>query len=447
MRRAARGEPELPGDLGRQILTLSSPLADAADLDSLLDRVGDARYVLLGEASHGTHEYYLWRARITQRLIREKGFRFVAVEGDWPACRRLDRYVRGEFPGSTAPAVLAAAFDRWPTWMWANWEIAALADWLRGHNDGRPAAERVGFYGLDVYSLWESLYAVIDYLKQRHPEAVAAAYDAFRCFEPYAEDPQQYARGTLFVPAGCQEEVLSLLHAVSARAAHEAEAGSDETGLDALMNAEALKGAEAYYRTMVSGGGASWNLRDRHMADTLDRLIRFHGPGAKAIVWEHNTHIGDARHTDMVDDGMFKVGQLVRQEHAADGVLLVGFGSSQGTVVAGREWDAPPEVMPVPPARAGSWEHALHAMDAQDRLLLFRSPPDTDTDTASALAVPRGHRAIGVVYHPELEWGNYVPTVLPLRYDAFLYLDRTQALHPLPVEPQREAPELYPWGV
>ncbi|MDP9363717.1 MAG: erythromycin esterase family protein [Chloroflexota bacterium] len=441
MRRAPRGEPKLAGELGQQILTLSYQLGEAGDLDPLLDRVGDARFVLLGEASHGTHEYYLWRARITQRLIREKGFRFVAVEGDWPACHRVDRYVRGQIPGATATEVLADAFEQWPTWMWANWEIAALADWLRRHNDGRPREEQVGFFGLDVYSLWESLYAVIDYLKQHHPEAVPAAYEAFRCFEPFAEDPQQYARGTLLVPEGCRQEVLGLLHAVSERAADEA--GNDQTDLNALMNAEALKGAEAYYRTMVGGGADSWNLRDRHMADTLDRLIRFHGPDAKAIVWEHNTHIGDARHTDMADEGMFNVGQLVRQEHEANGVVLVGFGSYEGTVVAGRSWDAPMQVMPVPPARAGSWEHALHLMDAQDRLLLFRRPPDT----GGALALPRGHRAIGVVYHPEYEWGNYVPTVLPLRYDAFLYLDRTRALHPLHVEPRREPPDLYPWGV
>ena len=443
MSRAARAEPDLAGELGQQILTLSYPLADAEDLDPLLDRVGDARYVLLGEASHGTHEYYLWRARITQRLIREKGFSFIAVEGDWPACHRLDRYVRGEIPGSTAGEVLAEAFDRWPTWMWANWEIAALADWLRGHNDGLPKGERVGFYGLDLYSLWESLSAVMDYLSEHQPDAVTAAYQAFRCFQPYAEDPQQYALGTLLVPDGCREEVLALLDAVAQRAAREA--ATDESSLDALMNARAVKDAEAYYRTMVAGGAASWNLRDRHMADTLDRLIRFHGPDAKAIVWEHNTHIGDARQTDMADEGMFNVGQLVRQEHDVDGVILVGFGSHEGTVIAGREWDGPMEVMPVPPARAGSWEHALHLMDARDRLLLFRRPPDA----GSALAVPRGHRAIGVVYHPELEWGNYVPTVLPLRYDAFLYLDQTRALHPLRVEvqPGREVPDLYPWGV
>jgi erythromycin esterase-like protein len=435
----AQTAPRSNGSLGRDILTFSSPLHDARDLDPLLDRIGDARYVLLGEASHGTHEYYLWRARISRRLIEEKDFRFIAVEGDWPDCFRVNRYIRGELD-DTAEEVLRG-FDRWPTWMWANWEIVALADWLRLHNEGRPEDERVGFYGLDVYSLWESLYEIIGYLKQHHPDAVGAAYRAFRCFEPYAEDPQEYAVATLFVPDACRDEVLGLLRAVRERVAEDA--AGDETSLDALMNAEAVKDAEAYYRTMVRGGAESWNLRDRHMADTLDRLMRHYGPDAKAIVWEHNTHIGDARYTTMANEGMFNVGQLVRQEHGGDGVVLTGFGSSQGTVAAGRSWDAPMEVMTVPLARAGSWEHALHLMDAEDRLLLFQPP----IDAGDALAVPRGHRAIGVVYHPEAEWSNYVPTVLPLRYDAFLYLDRTQALHPLHVEPRTGPPELYPWGV
>jgi erythromycin esterase len=439
MRPIERAEPTANGFLSRQIVTLSSPLENVEDLNPLLERIGDARYVLLGEASHGTHEYYLWRARISRRLIEEKGFRFIAVEGDWPDCFRVNRYVHGKLDDLTAEEVLRG-FDRWPTWMWANWEVVALAEWLHLHNEGRPEDEQAGFYGLDVYSLWESLYEIIGYLKQHDPDAVGAAYQAFRCFEPYAEDPQEYARATLFVPDTCREEVLALLRTVRERAAGDA---GDETSLDAIMNAEAVKNAEEYYRTMVRGGAASWNLRDRHMADTLDRLMRYYGPDAKAIVWEHNTHVGDARYTTMANEGMYNVGQLVRQEHGDDGVVLAGFGSSQGTVVAGRSWDAPMEVMPVPPARAGSWEHALHLMEAEDRLLLFHTP----VDAGDALAVPRGHRAIGVVYHPEAEWGNYVPTVLPLRYDAFLYLDQTQALHPLHVEPKGGPPELYPWGV
>ena len=439
MRSAESIEPIDEGKLGQQVLTRSSPLTDSGDLDPLLERIGDARYVLLGEASHGTHEYYLWRARISRRLIEEKGFTFIAVEGDWPDCFAVNRYINGEITDATAEQVLDE-FERWPTWMWANWEIVALAEWLREHNEDRPEQERIGFYGLDVYSLWESLAEVVGYLRQHHPDAVEAAYEAFRCFQPYAEDPQAYARATLFVPDACRQEVEDLLRTVRERAS---EAIDDASDLDAVMNAEALKGAAEDYRTMVRGGAESWNLRDRHMADTLDRLMRYHGPDAKAIVWEHNTHIGDARYTDMAGEGMFNVGQVVRQERDAEGVVLVGFGSYEGSVVAGRGWGAPMEVLPLPPARAGSWEHALHQMEAQDRLLLFQPPVEAD----DALAVPRGHRAVGVVYHPEYEAGNYVPTVLPLRYDAFLYLDRTQALHPLHIEPHDGQPDLYPWGV
>jgi erythromycin esterase-like protein len=433
-------EQEVETDLNQQILTLSYPLDDADDLDPLLDRIGDARFVLLGEASHGTHEYYLWRARISKRLIEEKGFRFISVEGDWPDCYRVNQYIQGELSDTTAKDVLHA-FERWPTWMWANWEIVAFTEWLHDYNDGRPPDEKVGFYGLDVYSLWESLEAILGYLKDHDPDALPAAQKAFRCFEPYGEDPQEYARATLFVPETCEREVIDLLNTIRQQAASKVD--NNATALNAVMNAEVVKGAETYYRTMVHGGGTSWNVRDRHMADTLNRLMQFYGADAKAIVWEHNTHIGDARYTDMASAGMFNVGELVRQEHEPAGVVLAGFGSYQGTVIAARQWDAPMEVMPVPPARAGSWERALHDLGAEDRLLLFHRP----ADTASALAVPRGQRAIGVVYHPEFEAGNYVPTVLPLRYDAFMYLDQTQALHPLHIEPRTTAPELYPWGV
>jgi erythromycin esterase-like protein len=432
-------EPDVDSGVSDQIVTISYPLEDAQDLDPLLDRIGDARFVLLGEASHGTHDYYLWRARLSRRLIEEKGFRFIGVEGDWPDCYEVNRYVQGELPDTTARDVLHR-FDRWPTWMWANWEIVAFAEWLRGHNERQPEDGKVGFYGLDVYSLWESLRDITDYLREHQPDAVEAAQRAYRCFEPYSEDPQEYARATLFTPQSCQQEVLDLLSAVREKAA-KAE-GQNPALLNAVMNAEVVSGAETYYRTMVYGGSASWNVRDRHMSETLNRLMRFYGHDAKAIVWEHNTHIGDARYTDMAAAGMFNVGELVRQEHADQGVVLAGFGSYQGTVIAGRAWDAPMEVMTVPPARPGSWERALHEMGAEDRLLIFQRPA-----VSNALAVPRGHRAIGVVYQPEYEAGNYVPTVLPLRYDAFMYLDQTEALHPLHITPSAEPPELYPWNV
>lgn len=440
MPRTATPAAEANTDLSRQVLTLSYPLENSADLDPLLERIGDARYVLLGEASHGTHDYYLWRARISRRLIEEKGFNFIGVEGDWPDCFQVNRYIQGELPDQTAESVLRT-FSRWPTWMWANWEIVALAEWLHDRNQDRPAAERVGFYGLDVYSLWESLAAITKYLREKHPEALAAAEEAYRCFEPYYEDPQGYAIATQFIPKDCEGEVLELLTTVLKKAGAGAETNPND--FNAVMNAEALKGAETYYRTMVSGD-ESWNVRDRHMADTLNRLMRFYGPNAKAIVWEHNTHVGDARYTDMAAAGMFNVGQLVRESHRDDGVVLVGFGSHRGSVIAGRAWDAPMQAMTVPPALPGSWEHALHDLDAEDRLLLFEHP----LEPGNALAVPRGHRAIGVVYHPQAERGNYVPTVLPLRYDAFLYIDETSALHPLHIAAvSAEPPELYPWGV
>ncbi|HET8521983.1 MAG TPA: erythromycin esterase family protein, partial [Thermomicrobiales bacterium] len=374
MRRMLHAEPEVETDLNQQILTLSYPLDDTDDLDPLLDRIGDARFVLLGEASHGTHEYYLWRARISKRLIEEKGFRFISVEGDWPDCYRVNQYIQGELSDTTAKDVLHA-FERWPTWMWANWEIVAFTEWLHDYNDGRPPDEKVGFYGLDVYSLWESLEAILGYLKDHDPDALPAAQKAFRCFEPYGEDPQEYARATLFVPETCEREVIDLLNTIRQQAASKVD--NNATALNAVMNAEVVKGAETYYRTMVHGGGTSWNVRDRHMADTLNRLMQFYGADAKAIVWEHNTHIGDARYTDMASAGMFNVGELVRQEHEPAGVVLAGFGSYQGTVIAARQWDAPMEVMPVPPARAGSWERALHDLGAEDRLLLFHRPADT----------------------------------------------------------------------
>jgi erythromycin esterase-like protein len=423
----------------------SRPLRSTADLDPLLDRIGEARYVLLGEASHGTHEYYTWRDALSRRLIEEKGFSFLAVEGDWPDCYRVNRYARG-LPGSgdSAREVLHV-FERWPTWMWANEEVADLVGWLRRHNEGLPAERTVGFYGLDVYSLWDSLYQVLGYLGKHDPRALPAIRRAFQCFEPYGEDVHDYAGATRWVDASCEDEVVALLAGLR-RSAGQHPGDGREARFNVEQNALVVKNAEHYYRTMVRGGSESWNIRDRHMAQTLERLMRHHGPGAKAIVWEHNTHIGDARFTDMTDDGMVNVGQLVREAHAPDGVVLVGFGSNRGSVIAGEQWEAPMERMEAPPSRPGSWEDVLHQAGPENRLLLLE-----EARTHEEFLAERGHRAIGVVYHPDLEhYGSYVPTVLPLRYDAFLYLDETRALRPLhevKPRPESEAPETYPSGV
>jgi erythromycin esterase len=411
---------------------LALPLDEPHDLDPLLERIGDARFVLLGEASHGTQEFYAWRAALTRRLIAEKGFSFVAVEGDWPDCWAVHRSVTHapEAPGD--PAKVLAGFDRWPTWMWANTEVVRFTRWLRRHNAALPAERRVGFYGLDVYSLWDSLRAVLDYLREHEPEHVEAALRAFRCFEPYAEDPQAYALATHLVPTSCEDPVLVMLRGLRAIREHGAD-GSPDGRFDAEQNARVAAGAEAYYRAMIRGGPSSWNVRDRHMAETLDQLVAHHtdraGDGApvKAVVWEHNTHVGDARYTDMARSGMVNVGQLVREQHGEDDVVIVGFGASEGTVVAARAWGDPARVMTVPPARRGSVEDLIGSAVETDAALFV--VPD---DAPGWLAERRDHRAIGVVYDPRSEhWGNYVPTVLGRRYDAFCWFRDSRALTPI----------------
>lgn len=428
-------------ELVRQLAACTTPMTNDADLAPLLDRIGDARYVLIGEASHGTHEFYHWRARLTRRLIAEKGFSFVAVEGDWPDCYRVNRYVKGlPDAGPNAYEVLHA-FDRWPTWMWANHDVVAFAEWLRTYN--QATGGDVGFYGLDVYSLWDSLHAVHDYLTDADPPTARHAETVLQCFEPYGDEPQAYAHASQFAPETCESAVISLLVQLLDRretlGQHDAEAY-----FAAEQNALVVRNAERYYRAMMKGNSASWNVRDLHMADTLDRLMRHHPPGAKAVVWEHNTHIGDARATDMALAGMVNLGQLVRQRHGEALTVLIGFSSYAGSVIAATAWEAPMRQMTVPKAEPGSWDELLHRYLPADKLLIF--PPEG----ATALQRTRGQRAIGVVYHPQYErFGNFVPTRLADRYDALIHLDRTRAIQPLHMAPRHlgEPPETYPWAV
>jgi erythromycin esterase-like protein len=444
IRRFRRGEEAEAEHQFNELRSRAQALATAGDLDPLIERIGDARFALLGEATHGTAEFYTWRAEISRRLIVERGFQFIAVEGDWPACDHLHHYIQGSADAGADAHEALQAFDRWPTWMWANEEVAELAEWLRRHNQSRPEAERVGFHGLDVYSLWDSLYAVLGYLRRVDPGALEAAHRSLRCFEPYGEEAEQYARATArLVPQSCEDEVVDLLSQIRHKipAYREDDRGA---AFRAEQNALVVQNAEAYYRAMVRGGPESWNIRDRHMAETLERLAEHYGPRSRGVVWEHNTHIGDARYTDMAGDGMVNIGQLARQRWGENDVVLVGFATHRGRVIAGRAWDAPWQPMDVPEAREGSWEDLLHRAVGRDSLLLLsgadRSPP---------LRESRGHRAIGVVYHPEYEhMGNYVPTVLSRRYDALVYLDETNALHPLPVRPElhEEIPETFPSG-
>jgi erythromycin esterase-like protein len=434
-----------------QVRAAAKPLESASDLEPLLELIGDARYVLLGEATHGTSEFYTWRTALTKRLIREKDFSFIGVEGDWPDCYRVNRFVKGYADAGASAEEVLHAFDRWPTWMWANREVVALTEWLREHNQRRPAEQQVGFYGLDVYSLWASMAEVVSYLEHLDPALARAARRAYSCFDPYHEDEQSYARATALVPTSCEDAVVALLRALRSKAPEYREDGR-EGYFNAEQNALVVLDAERYYRTMVRGGPTSWNVRDHHMVDTLDRLVAHHGQRAKAIVWEHNTHVGDARFTNMARAGMVNVGQLVRQTHGErpterEGVVLVGFGTHRGTVIAGEEWGAPMQRMRVPDARGGSWEDLLHRAAGRDALLLFDG---TDDGHIPGLHAPTEHRAIGVVYDPHAErWGNYVPTVVPRRYDAFLFIDETHALDALhmPVLVDGELPETYPTGM
>jgi erythromycin esterase-like protein len=435
-------------------------LNTAVDLDALINDIGDRPIVLLGEASHGTHEYYTWRTAISKRLIQEKGFHFIAVEGDWPDCYRINRFVKGYKNAGDDIGDILKTFDRWPTWMWANWEIAALAEWLRDHNAPLRPEEKVGFYGLDVYSLWDSMNAMMEYLQKEDKEAAKAVLHAINCFEPFQEDEQAYARHSLR-EYNCSDEVVAMLKAIRRRAQF---LDSDrEAAFNAEQNALIAVNAENYYRNMVGFDNETWNIRDRHMMETLERLLRFHGESATAahgesataargIVWAHNTHVGDARATDMYAQRMINIGQLAREKYGEDNVYLAGFSGYQGTVIAGEAWGMPMRVMQVPAARADSIEGILHRQSTSNRYMLFseeRDERDEQDEQDRLTAGRRRQRAIGVVYDPEWERiGNYVPSSVSRRYDALIYLDTTMALHPLHLEPHDEKiPETYPFGI
>ncbi|WP_410633025.1 erythromycin esterase family protein [Amycolatopsis sp. cmx-4-83] len=375
----------------------ATPLRSPQDLDPLVRRIGTARIVLLGEATHGTAEFHRWRAELTRRLLAERDFSFVAVEGDWPECHRVHCCAAGAPGAPNDPGQVLWGFREWPTWLWANEEVAEFATWLRSFNatgDGPPC----GFHGLDVYRLGESLRGVLDYVRAHAPDHVETALRAFGCFEPYGEDQGDDGVSAGLVPAECREDVVRLL-----------------TG----PHAEA--GAERHYREMLHGGSRSWNTRDTHLSDTLDRLLHAYGPRSKAVVWAHNAHVGDARATDMAAAGMVNLGQLVRERHAAEGVVAVGFGTFHGSVLAADHWGGSVRRMRVEPARPDSLEGLLHdAVPGETSLHVFGE----GTAWAEEL---REHRAIGVVHHG----GGYVPTVPSARYDAFVHCDETTASTPL----------------
>jgi erythromycin esterase-like protein len=424
----------------------------ANDYDPLLALVGDAQFVLLGEASHGTHEFYQQRVRITQRLIVEKGFDAVAVEADWPDAYLINRYVRGAGQLIHSRAALAG-FKRFPNWMWRNTDVLEFIEWLRGHNDAlAPDLPKVGFYGLDLYSLHTSIEAVLRYLHKVDPAAADRARYRYGCFDHFGEDTQAYGYAASFgLAESCEKEVLRQLFDLRQHAfdyvARDGEAASDEFFF-AEQNARLVKNAEEYYRSMFQSRVSSWNKRDRHMAETLEALATYlgsHSQPSKIVVWEHNSHLGDARATELGAGGELNVGQLVRECHGGQ-ALLVGFTTYQGTVTAASEWDGPPERKRVRPALDGSYEDLFH----QVGLGRFLLPLHDGGALEQALRQPRLERAIGVIYRPETErMSHYFDARLADQFDAVLHFDDTEAVQPLEASAAAsgEVPETFPFGI
>lgn len=422
----------------------------ANDHDPLMELIGDARFVLLGEATHGTDEFYRERAEITKRLILEKNFTCVAVEADWPDAYRVNRYVRGLDDDPTSERALAG-FERFPTWMWRNTAVVDFVDWLRSHNDSLPSqAPKAGFYGLDLYSLFTSMREVLAYLEKIDPEAARRARGRYACFDHFHEDSQRYGYATSFgMSPTCEDEVLAQLLELRSRAAtyrdQDGQLAADEF-FYAEQNARLVRNAERYYRTMFQGRISSWNLRDQHMADTLDALANHlsrPGEPAKIVVWEHNSHIGDARATEIGYKGELNVGQLARERHNGAAVL-VGFTTYQGTVTAASDWDGPAETKPVRRGLSGSYEEAFHHTALSRFMLPLR---DATVLPSNAML----ERAIGVIYAPETErQSHYFYAHLARQFDAVLHFDETHAVEPLERtahwEPG-EAPETYPVGI
>ncbi|MDQ3279568.1 MAG: erythromycin esterase family protein [Bacteroidota bacterium] len=416
----------------------SHPLQGSTDLDVVLAQIGNARVVMLGEASHGTHEYYQWRADLTKRLIQEKGFDFIAVEGEWADSYRVNQFIKGSQKDSLQAVALLRQYDRWPTWMWGNREVASLVTWLNQYNQGQPAAQKAGFYGLDVYCLWESVSELMPYI-QGNDTLTQVARNVAGCFRPFGGDGQEYALSVLNSSTTCKAQTERLYRSVFN--ATGGENATTEAAFVAQQNALVAYNAERYYSAMVQNNALSWNIRDEHMAQTVERLLRHHGPDSKVIIWAHNTHVGDARYTDMAAAGEINLGQLMRERFGRENVYAIGFGSYEGSVVAAAAWGAAIETMKVPAAEKGSWEHLLHQQGGGNKLLL-----SSELKTISSINKGIGHRAIGVVYAPYNERGNYVPSVVPERYDAFFYFERTTALQPLYTNARNEPPDTYPWG-
>lgn len=432
------------GDLSALLRRVAEPLpspADAVAFGRHFDRYGDARVVLLGGATHGSSQFYRARAAISRHLIEHHGFTIVAVEADWPDAARIDDYVRHQAPRPHRGDAVA----RFPSWMWRNLELLEFADWLRAHNADRAADARVSFRGLDIYSLSESIHAVLTYLDRVDPGAAIEARRRYGCLTPWQDEPSDYGRAALMSGrSNCEERAVAQLRDVLDRRLDNMR-DDGEAWFDAVQNARIVRAAERYYRAMFVSSTESWNLRDRHMFGTLEALLAHQGDGAKAIVWAHNSHIGNAAATAMGWQGEFNVGELCRMAHG-DEAVLIGFGTDHGAVAAASDWGGPMEIKTVRPARHDSYEHAFHQSGIARFLTDWRRPDKAGV--ANALRDPRLERAIGVVYRPEIEReGHYFEAVMAEQFDAFVWFDETNAVTPLGVEQAHGAPEIWPFGL
>ena len=409
------------------------------EFGTAFDRFGNARLVLLGEATHGTSEFYRARAAITRHLIQHHGFTIVAVEADWPDAVRIDRYVRH----LRHVPIQGPAFSRFPSWMWRNVEVLEFLNWLRAENDSRPPASRVEFRGLDIYSLGASMSAVLNYLDRVDPEAARRARWRYGCLTPWQRDPAHYGHRALMGADTCESDVVAQLHELLVnRLAYIKKDGEDF--FDAAQNARIVRAAEEYYRIMYHGSAESWNLRDRHMFNTLQSLISRRGTDAKAVVWAHNSHIGNAAATEMSSRGEHNIGQLCHQEFGRS-VYSIGFGTNSGGVAAASNWDGPMEIKTVKPALRDSYEHLCHESGVRRFCLDLRAASNKGLED---LRNPRLERAIGVIYRPESELAShYFQATLPQQFDEFIWFDDTKAVAPFDTKTLEDMPDTYPFGI
>jgi protein-L-isoaspartate(D-aspartate) O-methyltransferase len=439
-RAAAPREETLARDLAEA--AESFPGIEQADLNPLLKRIGSARVVLLGEATHGTSEFYRMRERITRDLIIERGFSFVAIEADWPDAARVDHYVRHfRYPPSEW-----TAFARFPTWMWRNTEVRDFVNWLRSHNGTVEKNKRVAFHGLDLYSLYDSIRSVLNYLDEIDPASAKVARERYGCLTPWQRDPATYGHAALTgsYPI-CEADVVRALTDLLAKRQAYAE-HDGERFLDAEQNARLVANAERYYRVMYYGSRASWNLRDNHMFETLKNLLAFHGADSKAVVWAHNSHVGDAGATEMADRGEYNIGELCRKEFG-DKAYLIGFGTHCGTVAAASDWDGPMEIKDIRPSLAESYEHLCHA-SGQARFMLGLRGRTDGLCGLTGLGKERLERAIGVIYRPDTETAShYFRAHLPQQFDEYIWFDETRAVTPLDTTELKGLPDTYPFGI